>query len=318
MSPALTSWATPAALPALHDRALRRWGRGVPATERARLRRCAAAAFHQSAVGFQRDLLLREILVSFEAEAGPGDPGNALLDATPNADPAAAAVLRYDVALAFQPDFAEARYNRAVLARDAGDRLEALAGFEAARTTALHPRARSHAFLHANASWESACLVAASGDRARAGALFAEAMARLDNYGVDHRALPDFLDASGRVTESAVEYGRLMTYAHRYPPQFVEPDFDDAERLPTGPDGAALDPLQPTVVARDGQLSAVYAMHLYFSVSAPADQDAGAVLRDALQRSGWSHAWSRLVPGRNGHVTGCAGRLGDLPGFSTD
>ena len=308
----LAPWASPGAVLELHSRALRRWQAALQRAEIRRLRKAAASAFYQAGVRCHRSLILREVVSSFEAPKSDGDPDNAVLALLPCPGYADRAALHYDIALAFAPHFAEAHYNRASLHRRAGRLRDAMQRYLSALAHPPHAAARPHAHLHANAAWESAKIAQRTRRSGRTGRLFRKAMSGLDNFGVDHRHFPDYLERSGRLAEAMNEYDRVMSYSHRHAPEFIEPNFDHDELLPRDPGGASLDPLVPTVVAQSDDATAVYFLHLYFSTSNAAPDTLPDDLLATLRRSLINRRRARMAC----PIETCAPSLAGLPKFS--
>lgn len=308
----LPDWANPALILTFYRRSLRRWHPGRRRGELRRFQSMAASAFYQAGVHCHKSRLLQEILLSFEAGKSSGDPDSAALSLLPHSDFAGRAALYYDIALTLAPHFAEAHYNKASLHRTAGQTHQAMRSYKSALAFAPHARAKAHAFLHANAAWEAAVTALKLSRRRSAGAFFAKAVSALDNFGVDHRQLPLYFDRSDRLADAMAEFERVISYSHRYAPEFIEPDFDHGELLPTGHDDQPLDPLRPTVVAATDGASAVYFLHLYFRVLRSADRSPAEAVIAAIRRGRISHARSRLLDSSNQPIDACSPRLADL------
>ena len=258
---------TPAEVAALCQRLLRLCRPGLAETARAAWGRAASAAFYQAGVDRHRHLYLGEIIDDFTAAGTTADPRHAvrerkLLD-TP-ADAVERVVWYYETAISLHPTFAEAHYNLATLHKRTGHLAEALRLFLRAAEFPPHPRTASNAFLTANAYWEAAVIEAENGHLDRAEQLFRQAVQRLDNFGPEHRRFAHLLRRLGKIEEAADHYDRMMAYAHRYAPEFLEPGYEPAERLPRRVDGTLLDPAEVTPVAAE----VYYWSHLYVRVPA--------------------------------------------------
>jgi tetratricopeptide (TPR) repeat protein len=311
-------WATADAVLAIYRRSLRHWQPGLRRAEVRRLQRAAGCAFYQAGVLCHRNLLLREITSALEASKSAGDPDSAVLRLLAPLDFAERAARYYDIALAFSPHLAEARYNQASIHRSAGRLRDAMRSYEAALTLAPHPMAKAHAFLHANAAWEAAKIAEWMGRAARARGLFRKAMSSGCHFGVDQRRYPDHLDASGRSAAAMAEYDRMMSYSHRYAPEFVTPDFTNEELLPSGPNVDPLDPLQATVAATANGIAAVYFLHLYFSTPISAAVTIADRLSAAFRGGPLTHTLTRLRSRPDVPIDACAPSLAGLPHFAGD
>ncbi len=284
--------AEPGAEPSIEERIASCYGeilRGglverLNAAAAARQRRAAAAAFLQAGLRHHQLLLLGEIMTPVGVEGAPGDPACAFFGHT---DPAAAcrreaaaAERHYRIALALAPDLAEAKYNLALLCRRDGALDEALLLFAGAASTPPHPRAKPHAHLAANAFWQSAAIHHLRGDHGAVARAYERALTLLGNFGVDHLSVALFLRERGRLEEAAEHFERIMPYSHLYAAEFVEPDYEEHEKLPAGADGQPCDPLLATKVDEIPMAGAIfYWWHLYFLV--PKDEprpDLGAVV----------------------------------------
>jgi tetratricopeptide (TPR) repeat protein len=238
--------------------------------EAARIRhlRAAASAFFQAGVLRHKLLFLTDIVGRIERERAACDPDCAFFERfvsrdAPN-DEAAETERRYRLALALAPDFAEAKYNLALLRRRAGAFTEALHLFDGATSATLHPRAQPYAHLAANALWQSAAIHCLLRDDDAAAHAYDGALARLGNFGVDHLSIALFLRRRGRIEEAAEHFERIMPYSHLYAAEFVDPDYDDHERLPVGVDGRPCDPVIATPVSEiPGVGTIFYWWHLY-------------------------------------------------------
>lgn len=248
------------------------------ASDRMRWRKAAAAAFYQAGVERHRRLFASEIIADFEAAGLHRDPAHAarergLVDEIDDATREQVARF-YGAAIAYASDLAEPLYNLATLRRNAGRLDEASALFMRAAAARPHPRAAPHAFVTANAFWEAACIAM---DRHRfdeAEALFRQALQLLDNFGPDHVRFPRLLQRLGKNEEATDHFERITSYSHRYPPEFIEPDYEPDERLPRRPDGTTLDPFALTHV--DSARCAYFA-HLFL------DLPPGSELADLIQ-----------------------------------
>jgi tetratricopeptide (TPR) repeat protein len=228
--------------------------------------RASAVALFQAGVYRHKLLLIKEILERFDAHRAPSEPVNAFFEHSGASGSRTAADVEhyYRLALILLPAFAEARYNLAILRARAGAVDEALRLLWSASEVPPHPRALPHAQLSANALWHIARLYRGSGKDEAAASAYGRALAQLGNFGVDHSSVAEFLRRRGNLDESAMHFERVMAYSHLYAPQFVEPNYDERERLPNGPDGRPVDPLMATPVDWIAGVGRVlYWWHLY-------------------------------------------------------
>jgi tetratricopeptide (TPR) repeat protein len=252
---------------------------------RIRWRATAASAFYRAGVERHRRLYLSEIIIDFEASGSMRDPAHAacekaLIDSID--DQARERVAwYYQAAIAFAPDFAEPIYNLAVLRRNAGRLDDALSLFMRAARAQPHPRARG--FLRANAFWEAASIRLVQGQLNEAESLFRNALHLLDNFGPEHVRFPRLLQRLGKNLEAADHYERITRYSHRYAQEFVEPDYEPDELLPTHPDGTYFDPAVLTRINGD-QTGLFYFSHLYFQLAQRSGVIEVAQLSQALRR----------------------------------
>jgi len=243
----------------------------LPIEEAVRHARAAAVAFFRAGVVRHKLLLLQEIMERFDAKGDVGDPPPVLSDragkfaySDSHKD---AAERHYAAAVALAPDFAEALYNLAVLARASGDREKALRLFRLAAGARPHPGAKPHSHFVANALWNVATLQRELGLVDAAIDSYMRALNLLDNFGVHHLELATFLHDLGRLDEAAMHYERIMPYSHLYAAEFVEPNYAEDERQPLDPAGNPLSPFAATMIQKiDGRGCIYYWWHLYLLV----------------------------------------------------
>jgi tetratricopeptide (TPR) repeat protein len=227
----------------------------------------AASVFHQAGVERHRRLFLSEIVADLDASGSTRDPSHAtrqagLLHAVD--DEARERVARYyEAAIAYLPHFAEPLYNLASLRRDSGRNDEALALFLRAGQARPHGRAKPHALVIANAFWEAATIMVALDRLEEAERLFRRALTLNKNFGPDHVRFPRLLQRMGKNVEALDHFERIMTYSHRYAPEFIEPDYEPDELAPRQSDGTLFDPFE---LSRIEGTEILYWAHLYFRV----------------------------------------------------
>ena len=129
----------------------------------------------------------------------------------------------YGEAIAIAPLLAEAYYGSARLHQAGGRSQEALDSFRRVVRLRPHPAAPAEAHLHANALWEQAQIFESLGDTAAALETYQGALARLDNFGVHHIRVANFLRRQELLAEATEHYRRCMRYSHRYFPEFLPP-----------------------------------------------------------------------------------------------
>jgi tetratricopeptide (TPR) repeat protein len=309
MSATPNQWMEPATVVSLHKRALTKWHPGMTDRSLEELRHRAAVGFHQYGVYLLKSMLLRQILVSFDDHGTGLNPSAAALAMLPR-DSGDRAARYFDTVLAFAPNFAESAYNRASLYEAAGQLSEAAKLYERVLTLSPHPCGKPHAFLQANAAWQAAKIAHQTGRLNEAGELFEFATSRLDNFGVDHRCFADHLRAIGNFSRAVAEYDRTMAYSHRYAPEFIEPDYPTDERLPIGPAGDPLDPLQATTIgtSSDG-VSVVHFLRLYFTLPRRCSDPRADDLVKTIRRLRTVEMLSDLI---GGGAIRCFGSAGDV------
>ena len=246
----------------------------------------AAAAFHQAGVEWHRRLFLSEIVADFEASGSERDGAHAAVEKglLHKVDDEARdrVAWYYETALAYAPGFAESLYNLAALRRDSGCLDEAFALFLRAAQARPHRQARPHALVVANAFWEAATIAGACGRLGEAETLFRRALHLHGNFGPEHVRFPCLLQRLGKNEEALDHFELITSYSHRYPAEFVEPDYSPDEMLPRHPDGAPLDPAGLTRIANG---DVFYWAHLFFKL--PEGQTEIAQLRNSLAGGRW-------------------------------
>jgi tetratricopeptide (TPR) repeat protein len=191
----------------------------------------------------------------------------------------------YETAIALHPAFAEPHYNLATVCKRTGRTAEALRLYLRAAELAPHPHTAGNAFLTANAYWEAACLEDDAGRLEEAEQLFRQALRGHDNFGPEHRRFPRLLRRLGKLEEAADHDDRMMAYAHRYAPEFLEPAYEAPERLPRHADGTPFDPAVLTRVGA-GTDAVYYYAHLYIRVTPARPALTIAGLRETLAQTG--------------------------------
>jgi tetratricopeptide (TPR) repeat protein len=126
-------------------------------------------------------------------------------------------------AIALNPGLAEAHYVLARLAQARGDANRALECFSAVLRLSPHPQSSPLACLHANAYWERATIFEDRGLYALALADYCAALTRLQNFGMHHVRVAQFLRRLGLLDEAAEQFRRCMPYNHRPFPEFILP-----------------------------------------------------------------------------------------------
>ena len=137
--------------------------------------------------------------------------------------PRSIALRFYRASLRVDAHLAESWFNLGRLLHDSNDLQGALVAYGRASALAPHPRAQSHAQLHASAHWYSAIAYEKLGCQDDALTSYRAALAKCDNFGVDHLRFAHFLRRLGLVREATEHYQKLMTYTHRYFTEFVLP-----------------------------------------------------------------------------------------------
>jgi tetratricopeptide (TPR) repeat protein len=140
----------------------------------------------------------------------------------------------YGFAVKLAPNLAEAHYGLARLLQAGSNWEAALVGFEKVLSLSPHREAPAHAFLHANARWESGTLLEGQGRDHEALLSYRAALAELGTFGVHHIRFARFLRRLGRVEEAAVHYRHCMSYTHRYFPEFILPPLTTSD-IPVPP-----------------------------------------------------------------------------------
>lgn len=180
----------------------------------------AGAAFHRLA-------LMLDVVEMYARDASlPADePAYVdLLRRSLRGDPPRVIARRlYRAALRVDERLAEAWFNLGRLLQDAKDQSGALIAYGRAASLPVHPRAQPHAQLHASAHWHAATILEDVGRDDEALARYREAIARCDNFGVQHVRYAHFLRRRGLVAEATGHYQKLMTYSHCYFTEFALP-----------------------------------------------------------------------------------------------
>lgn len=183
----------------------------------------AGAAFHRLAV-------LRDVTESYRTQAGLSDAEMPVLrlldDSVGQTSPRAVTERFYRIALAWDDRLAEAWYGLGRLHQYRNEREAALDAFARAGSLEPHPRASGNAHLHANAHFSRACLLEDMERDEEALAAYRQALALLDNFGVHHQRIADFLRRHGSSAETVRAYEKLMAYGHRYFPEFTLPPLE--------------------------------------------------------------------------------------------
>jgi len=133
----------------------------------------------------------------------------------------------YLEAISEDPDFAEAHFGLArsiQLQKQQSDDLDR-AIFHFRRCVDLQPHSLGlpHAYLHANAHWEIACILEDTGRDEEASKAYRKAISLLSTFGVHHIRAARFFRRLGLHDEASAQYMVCSQYTHRYYPEFVLP-----------------------------------------------------------------------------------------------
>lgn len=252
-----------------------------------RWREDAAWFFHRCGVCWHELLLLQDIMDGFRA-ASPDTVSLAfykrLTDITKGATPIVIARGSYEVAAALAPRHAETLYNIAALEFRAGNAERA---FRLAAAAAHLPAAATlpaHAHLGANAHWLAGQALERVNREGDAVAYYSQAVASVGAFGPDQAALPQLLRRLGRYEEAAAAFEGLMTYSHRYAPEFIFPEEGAAGGWPVDwTSGTIVDPFAVRMVKAGsaGDSDVLFFAGAYFRVASGVIPHSGRCLIEA-------------------------------------
>lgn len=210
--------------------------------------------FHQAGMYWHQYLILQETMSTFTAAGGSGDPSpvfHAHLARLAGSEPLPAKVRRYyEVALALAPQHAETHYNLGTLEQRAGTLDAAFMRFETVTRLGPSPGGQPHAYLLANSRWRMAEILLAQRRKKEAAKCFDLGMRDLSNFGPDHAIYARLLRRLGREAEATTHFDRIMSYSHRYAPEFILPVLEKQCMLPRDASGHPLDLFAVTELGR--------------------------------------------------------------------
>jgi tetratricopeptide (TPR) repeat protein len=251
----------------------------------------AAWMFHRCGVSWHELFLLIEVMDDFMHARGKGDPvpqfhrhvGHLIQ----NRSPFDMAWQCYAVGLGLAPGHAETLYNLATLVLRRGDRDRAYAMFEAASRLPAAANAQAHAFITANAQWRCGELLEEMGRDEEAAERYRTALAAVGGFGPDQVKYPRLLQHLHRLEDATRAFEGMMSYSHRYAPEFIPPASGIDLMPPNGMCGAPPTPLSVLRVAEapDGAAIVSYA-GLYYRLPPHqrAPETGEALLRMAVPR----------------------------------
>jgi len=288
----------------LHEFWLRHGYRKLNQEDISRHRKNAAAALYAAGNARHRLLVEADVLAHFEEGAGPNDPPHVHRDTLASKEERETlsrdAMTLYEAALQFDPGFAESLYNQGALHRRKGNIAEARDLFQRASVCEPHPRAKPHAFLVANATWENAVAEEKIGSSERAEHLYRKATELLGNFGTEHRRFANLLHRNGKIEEAMHHYQQALPYSHRYAPELVPPDFEAAELPPKTEDSVPLNPLAPTLLPDPvAGYPTMYFLHLYFRLSQEQEYEEIIELVRQTPPKGVLHRLGALISRKN-------------------
>lgn len=152
----------------------------------------------------------------------------------------------FKAALDTNDRLAEAYFALGRIEQLSGNADLALEHFQTCTGLSQHALAAPDAHLKANAFWEAATILDASGRDAEALSHYQSAVSLLDSFGVHHVRYARFLRRIGRADEAANHYLACARYTHRYFPEFQPPRLgpaapaapaDGLDTIFTTPDG---------------------------------------------------------------------------------
>lgn len=227
------------------------WCKPAPVTT---WKNAAGWIFHQAGMYWHQYLILQETMSTFTTAGGLGDPSPVFhthLARLTGSEPLPVKVRRcYEVALALAPHHAETHYNLGTIEQRAGALNVAFMRFETVARLGPSPGGQPHAYLLANTRWRMAEILLAQGHQKEAVRCFNLAMRDLSNFGPDHANYARLLRQLGLETEAATHFDRIMSYSHRYAPEFILPMFEARCTLPHDASGHPLDPFAVTESGR--------------------------------------------------------------------
>lgn len=252
----------------------------------------AAWMFHRCGQTWHELLLLNEIMCDFKSSGVLPDPVLAYEeisnDLAQGASPQSMARRCYELALALAPKHAETIYNLAMLEGRFGDVDGTLEKFQKVTELAPARGAPGHARTIDNALWNCGEILERKGRLQQAADRYRVALAGLGSIGPHQRRYPRLLQKLMQLDKAATEFDAVMTYSHRYAPEFIPPA-RGADLMP--PRDAQQRPVDPFRISRLGRLGTghqlVYFAGVYFRwpMDAPVP-DSGTGLLAWVRESG--------------------------------
>jgi len=133
----------------------------------------------------------------------------------------------YLEAITEDPDFAEAHFGLArsiqLLKKQADDLDRAIFHFRRCADLQPHSLSPPHAYLHANAHWEIACIFEDNGRDEEALTAYRKAISLLSTFGIHHIRAARFFRRLGLHNEASAQYLVCSQYTHRHYPEFTLP-----------------------------------------------------------------------------------------------
>lgn len=232
-------------------------------------RQNAAWMFHRCGQTWHELLLLNEIMHDFASGNAPPDPRPAfetMLSELTNGECAQTMARRcYELALALSPQHAETIYSLATLDCRIGDVGQALSRWR--RVVELPPAAGTPAHAHTadNARWNCGEILEKEGRLHEAGRLFHAALAGIGSVGPHQRRGPRLLQRLLEVDKAADQFDAVMTYSHRYAPEFVALTQGEGLMPPQRSQLYPADPFRAAVIGEvDSEHHLVYFAGVFF------------------------------------------------------
>lgn len=233
--------------------------------------RDAAKMFHRCGSAWNELIILNDIMSDFSRSVAAGDPMlsyySFAASLTKGMSPVVMARKCYEVSLALASDSAETMYCIAALDLRAGNNADAFRRWQRVSEVAATGGKRSPSHVKENAFWRCGEEFERTGEDLSAARCFQLALNGIGSVGPDQRKYPLLLQRVGQLEMAAEAFDAVMTYSHRYAPEFAATAGGENLIPPSQADGSLSNPFAVATVGRTTKnYSILYFCGLFFRV----------------------------------------------------